>query len=55
MVLSLVFIAVGFGASVWLYTVLHDSTSIVMMAVFLAAFVWYGMNVRNILRKKNDD
>lgn len=50
MILSLVFIAIGFGASVWLYTVLHDSLSIVMMAVFLIALIWYGFNVRNMFK-----
>lgn len=54
MILSLIFIVVGFGASVWLYTVLHDTTSIVMMAVFLIAMVWYGFNVKSILRHDND-
>ena len=48
MILSLVFIAIGFGASVWLYTVLHDSMSIIMMAIFLTALIWYGFNVRNM-------
>lgn len=52
MILSFVFIAIGFGASVWLYTVLHDTMSIVMMAVFLIALVWYGFNVRNTLKSK---
>ena len=51
MILSLVFIAIGFGASVWLYTVLHDGMSIAMMAVFLLALIWYGFNVRSMLRK----
>ena len=52
MILSLIFIAIGFGASVWLYTVLHDSTSIVMMVVFFIALVWYGFNVKNMLKSK---
>ena len=50
--LSFAFIAIGFAASVWLYTVLGDNTSIVMMVVFFVALVWYGFNVRNILRKE---
>lgn len=54
MILSLLFIVVGFGASVWLYTVLQDTTSMIMMAVFLIAMVWYGFNVKNILRKDED-
>ncbi len=54
MVLSLVFILIGLGASVWLYTVLNDTASIVMMAVFFVALVWYGFNVKNILTKTDD-
>lgn len=49
LVLSLVFIALGFGASVWLYTVLQDNTSIIIMVVFLLALVWYGFNVKRML------
>lgn len=54
MILSLVFIIVGFGASVWLYTVLRDTTSIIMMVVFLIAMVWYGFNVKSLLNKDGD-
>ena len=54
MVLSLVFILIGFGASIWLYTVLHDTTSITMMAVFLVALIWYGFNVKSVLTGNND-
>lgn len=54
MVLSLVFIIIGFGASVWLYTVLKDAASIVMMIVFFVALIWYGFNVKNILKKNED-
>ena len=54
MVLSLVFIIIGFGASVWLYTVLNDTASIVMMTVFFVALIWYGFNVKNILKKNED-
>ena len=52
MILSLVFIAIGFVASVWLYIVLHDTTSVVMMVIFFLALVWYGFNVRNLLKSK---
>jgi len=48
MILSLVFILIGFGASVWLYSVLKDTTSIIMMAVFFVALIWYGFNVKRI-------
>lgn len=54
MVLSLVFIIIGFGACVWLYTVLKDAASIVMMTVFFVALIWYGFNVKNILKKNED-
>ena len=54
MILSHIFIIVGFGASVWLYTVLSDTTSIIMMVVFLIAMVWYGFNVKSILKKGGD-
>ncbi len=54
MVLSLVFILIGFGASIWLYTVLRDTTSIIMMAVFLVALIWYGFNVKSVLKGNND-
>jgi hypothetical protein len=49
MILSFVFIIIGFGASIWLYTVLQDSTSIIMMVVFFVALIWFGFNVKRIL------
>ena len=48
--LSFAFIAIGFGASLWLYTVLRDTTTIVMMIIFFVALIWYGFNVRNMLK-----
>ena len=54
MILSFVFIIIGFGASIWLYTVLRDTTSIIMMAVFLVALIWFGFNVKNLLTKTDD-
>ena len=54
MELSLVFIIIGFGASVWLYTVLKDAASIVMMTVFFVTLIWYGFNVKNMLKKNED-
>ena len=50
MILSLVFIVVCFGASIWLYTVLQDTMSIVIMIVFFLGLVWFGINVRNLLK-----
>lgn len=55
MILSLIFIAIGLGASVWLYTVLHDGVSVVMMVIFFVALIWYGFNVRNMLKSKNNN
>ena len=54
MVLSLVFILIGFGASIWLYSVLQDTTSIIMMVVFLIALIWFGFNVKNLFRQDRD-
>ena len=54
MILSLIFIIVGFAASVWLYTVLKDTTSIIMMAVFFIAMVWYVFNVKSLLGKNDN-
>ena len=54
MVLSLVFILIGFGASIWLYFVLQDTTSIIMMVVFLVALIWFGFNVKSVLKKEED-
>ena len=54
MVLSLVFILIGFGASIWLYSVLQDTTSIIMMVVFLVALIWFGFNVKSVLKKEED-
>lgn len=48
--LSFAFIAIGFGASLWLYTVLRDTTTIVMMIIFFIALIWYGFNVKNMLK-----
>ena len=54
MILSLIFIIVGFAASVWLYTVLKDTASIIMMAVFFIAMVWYGFNVKSLFGKNDN-
>ena len=50
MITSLLFILVCFGASIWLYTVLTDTMSIIIMAIFFLALVWFGFNVRNMLK-----
>ena len=54
-ILSFVFIALGFGASVWLYTVLHDSLSMTMMIIFFLGLIWFGFNVRSVLKEKSDE
>ena len=51
-VLSFLFLALGFGISVWLYTVLHDMMSIVMMGLLFVAMLWFGYNVVNLLTDK---
>lgn len=51
-VLSFLFLVLGFGVSVWLYTVLHDMMSIVMMGLLFVAMLWFGCNVVNLLRDK---
>ena len=50
MILSLVFIVVCFGASICQNTVLQDTMSIVIMIVFFLGLVWFGINVRNLLK-----
>ncbi|MBR6201455.1 MAG: hypothetical protein IKQ62_00450 [Bacteroidaceae bacterium] len=50
MITSLLFIVVCFGASIWLYTVLPDTMSIIIMVIFFLALVWFGFNVRNMLK-----
>lgn len=50
--LSFLFLVLGFGVSVWLYTVLHDMMSIVMMGLLFVAMLWFGYNVVNLLRDK---
>ena len=51
-VLSFLFLVLGFGVSVWLYTVLYDMMSIVMMGLLFVAMLWFGYNVVNLLRDK---
>lgn len=50
MILSLVFIVICFGMSIWLYVVLQDAMSIAIMSIFFVALIWFGHNVRNILK-----
>lgn len=50
-VLSAVSGVLGFGASIWLYTVLKDTMSMVMIGLFFVALLWYGYNLYNQLKK----
>lgn len=50
MTISLVFIVISFGASVWLYSVLQDNMSLTLMVAFFLALIWFGINVRNIYK-----
>lgn len=50
MTISLVFIVICFGACVWLYSVLQDNMSLVLMVAFFLALIWFGINVRNIYK-----
>ncbi|MBQ6965724.1 MAG: hypothetical protein IJP82_08580 [Bacteroidaceae bacterium] len=50
MILSLVFIVICFGASIWLYVVLRDTMSFIIMVIFFLALIWFGFNVRNMLK-----
>ena len=50
MITSLLFIVVCFGASIWLYTVLPDTMSIIIMVIFFLAIVWFAFNVKNMLK-----
>ena len=52
MTLSFLFLLIGFGASVWLYTVLPDSTSMVIMMLFFVAAIWYGINVWRLWKER---
>jgi len=52
MILSLVFIILGLGACIWLYTVLQDTMSLMMIAVFFIALVWFGLNVKKMTKKE---
>ncbi len=50
--LSLFFVIVCFGVSIWLATVLDDTTSYAMATFFGVAVIWFGINVNNIFKEK---
>jgi len=54
MTMSFIFLVVGFGASVWLYTVIPDFMSICIMALFFVAAIWYGFNVWKLWKERNN-
>lgn len=52
MTLSFLFLVIGFGASVWMYTVLPDTMSMGIMALFFVAAIWYGVNVWKLWKER---
>ncbi len=50
--LSLLFVTICFGASVWLSIVLGDTMSYSMAALFGLGIVWFGISVYNIYKEK---
>lgn len=50
--LSLLFMAICFGVSIWLSVVLADAMSYTMAALFGVGMVWFGINVINIYKEK---
>lgn len=50
--LSLLFVAICFGVSVWLSVVLGDMMSYAMAALFGLGMIWFGINVINIYKEK---
>lgn len=50
--LSLLFVAICFGGSVWLSVVLGDMMSYAMAALFGLGMIWFGINVINIYKEK---
>ena len=53
MTMSFVFLVIGFGASIWLYTVLPDTMSLSIMVLILVAAVWYGFNTWKLWKERN--
>ena len=51
-VLSFLFLVLGFGTSIWLYTVLKDVMSMMMMGLLFVAMLWFGYNDVNLLKDK---
>ena len=45
LIASLVFCVLCFAASIWMASVLRDSTSYVMTVIFLLAVIWLAVNV----------
>lgn len=45
LVVSLVFCVLCLGASIWMASVLRDTASYTMTAIFLLATMWLGVNV----------
>lgn len=50
--LSLLFVTICFGVSIWLSVVLGDMLSYSMAGLFGIAAVWFAVNVKNIYNEK---
>lgn len=50
--LSLLFVTICFGVSIWLSVVLGDMLSYAMAGLFGIGIVWFGINVKNIYNEK---
>ena len=50
--ISLLFMAICFGISVWLSVVLGDAMSYTMAVFFAVGMIWFGINVKNIYKEK---
>ena len=50
--LSLLFVTICFGVSIWLSVVLGDMLSYTMACLFGIGIVWFGINVKNIYNEK---
>ena len=52
MTISFVVLLIGLCAGVWMYSVLKDSTSLIIVVLLFLAVIWYGLNVYNLWTKK---
>lgn len=52
MTISFIVLIIGLCAGVWMYSVLKDSTSLIIVVLLFLAVIWYGFNVYNLWTKK---